>query len=120
MRSAGGHIHVETSLDKAAVIRAMDLFLGVPSLILDSKGGMRRQLYGKAGAYRPKSYGVEYRTLSNFWIFKTIHAMWVWDQTEKALGFVQKFGELDDESIRDAINIKNVALARGLMKEYLV
>jgi hypothetical protein len=28
----------------------------------------RRELYGALGAYRPKSYGVEYRVLSNAWL----------------------------------------------------
>ena len=55
MRSAGGHVHIETTLNKRHVIQACDLFLGVPSVLMD-EGEMRKQLYGKAGCFRPKSY----------------------------------------------------------------
>lgn len=83
LRSAGGHIAVGFScyqgvlteylkknkkeLD-AFLVREMDMFLGIPSILIDD-GLLRKQLYGKAGAFRPKSYGVEYRSLSNFWVF---------------------------------------------------
>ncbi len=46
----------------------MDAVLGIPAILLDD-GLLRKQLYGKAGAFRPKEYGVEYRSLSNFWVF---------------------------------------------------
>ena len=58
LRSAGGHIHVGGDLainNPVAVIRAMDLFLGVPSTQLDA-GTLRRELYGKAGCFRAKRY----------------------------------------------------------------
>ena len=45
----------------------MDATLGLASLLFDPDT-KRRSLYGKAGAFRPKSYGVEYRVLSNRWI----------------------------------------------------
>ena len=32
------------------------------------KDRIRSTMYGKFGAYRPKHYGVEYRTLSNTWV----------------------------------------------------
>jgi hypothetical protein len=54
LRSAGGHVHVGTDLDKIQVIRAMDLFLGVPSIKLDP-GTLRRQLYGKAGSLQAQA-----------------------------------------------------------------
>ena len=97
LRSAGGHIHVGSDLainNPVAVIRAMDLFLGVPSTQLDA-GTLRRELYGKAGCFRAKSYGVEYRTLSNFWIFDDSLIQWAFDGTQRALEFVEKGNTID-------------------------
>lgn len=76
VRTAGGHVHVGFSYwDKESykgivpdLVRVCDLFLGINSVLTDN-GKERKQMYGKAGAYRVKSYGFEYRTLSNYWIF---------------------------------------------------
>jgi hypothetical protein len=51
----------------AAIVRELDYYLGLPSLKWDTDG-RRRKLYGKAGAFRPKPYGLEYRVLSNKWL----------------------------------------------------
>lgn len=71
LRTAGGHIHIgydnpdwEISMK---LVKALDIFLGVPSILLDPDKD-RKKMYGKAGAHRLKSYGVEYRGLSNFWL----------------------------------------------------
>lgn len=126
MRSAGGHIHVETELDKKNAVRGMDLFLGVPSVIMDS-GSERRALYGKAGAFRPKSYGVEYRTLSNFWIMRPRLIKWAWDQTARTIDFLNYCGgdnfsseQLDwhGEAIQQCINNGDKELAKALVKEF--
>ncbi len=45
----------------------MDAYLGMPS-ILWGNNSVRRKLYGKAGAFRFKSYGCEYRTPDNAWL----------------------------------------------------
>ena len=34
MRSAGGHVHVETKLPKKPVIQAMDVFLSIPAVLM--------------------------------------------------------------------------------------
>jgi len=116
MRSAGGHVHVETTKDGVDVVRKMDLFLGVPSVLMD-EGDLRKQLYGKAGAFRGKSYGVEYRTLSNFWIFREPLIRWVWDNTQRALD-----SEVDvmaeQERILEAINNNNKQVAQELVQQY--
>ena len=75
LRTCGGHIHLgEDKLLDAPngylAMKMMDLFLGIPSLWLDKDptSQTRRQMYGAAGRYRTKNYGMEYRTLSNFWL----------------------------------------------------
>jgi hypothetical protein len=120
LRSCGGHVHVGTKLDGIAVIRAMDLFLGVPSIFLDPDT-KRRELYGKAGAYRSKNYGVEYRTLSNFWIWKDATKKWVYDQTKRALEFVESGSVIPathGKLIRNAINNGDYNAAEVLGKHY--
>ena len=120
LRSAGGHVHVETKLDAREVIKAMDFFLGVPSVLMDD-GELRKQLYGKHGAYRPKPYGCEYRTLSNFWIFEDKKIQWVWDNTKRALEYVSKYGGLHPDMegpIAEAIDSNNKEVATQLVNQY--
>ncbi len=124
LRTAGGHVHVETTLPPKEVIRAMDLFLAVPASLLQYPGEqLRKKMYGKIGAYRPKSYGVEYRTLSNFWIFSQNHISWVWDATQRALDAVQKdqidFNELAS-TIKIAVEGHDTHVAEGLMNVFNV
>lgn len=76
LRSCGGHIHLGSEFLKQdgpetiLFVYMMDLFLAIPSLWLDKDptSPARRSLYGQAGRYRPKDYGVEYRSLGNFWL----------------------------------------------------
>lgn len=78
LRGAGGHIHIgwasdipEDNLEHIEIcrsfIRNLDIFVGLGMTIIDSDE-RRRKVYGAAGAFRPKSYGVEYRTPSNAWL----------------------------------------------------
>lgn len=125
LRSAGGHIHIgcSTAQEKPiATIRAMDLFLGVPSVCMDNNP-KRRELYGKAGAFRPKPYGVEYRTLSNFWIFESTLIHWVYNQTKKAIEFTRSGSVIlpeDYDNIINCINKSNHDLSLYLTRKYNV
>jgi hypothetical protein len=71
-RFAGGHVHLgyEAGVPDYVAAAFADVFLGLPSVALDEQGE-RRKLYGQAGRYRPTDWGIEYRTLSNFWIWDT-------------------------------------------------
>lgn len=69
-RFAGGHIHLGYDLGYEippfVVAAFADLFIGLRVCGYDAQP-TRRSLYGLAGRYRPTPYGIEYRTLSNFW-----------------------------------------------------
>ena len=123
LRSAGGHIHVGSDIainNPIAVIRALDLHLGVPSVRLDA-GSLRRQLYGKAGSFRFKKYGTEYRTLSNFWIFDNSLIDWAYQGTQRALEFVEKGNEISEKDghlIQQCINQGDMNAYEHLVKTY--
>ncbi len=77
-RYAGGHIHIgglseDLVLDdimKPVFVYMLDLFVGIPSVLLDHdvESYKRKRVYGHAGNFRPKDYGLEYRVLSPFWL----------------------------------------------------
>ncbi len=83
-RSAGGHIHLGNKTfnqdekngylldmdDKIQAIRLMDIYVGIPLVLMDNDPTSlaRKELYGKAGRFRPTEYGVEYRTPSPYWL----------------------------------------------------
>lgn len=120
LRSCGGHIHIETDLDCIAVVQAMDLFVGCAMIEFDDDKD-RRTLYGKPGAFRKKSYGVEYRTASNAWITSDERIRWAWAQTEKALAFVGAGHEISDEDgklIQQCINESNLEVLAQLRQKY--
>lgn len=95
VRTAAGHIHIgwtegadvygEDHFKQCArIARQMDYYLGIHSLFWDADP-VRRTLYGKAAAFRPKPYGVEYRTLSNRWLTSEALIRWVYNQTQFAM-----------------------------------
>ena len=77
-RTASGHIHIGWTLNQdiadvdhldacMMVAKQLDIGVGVPSLVWD-RDTVRAKMYGQFGTFRPKHYGVEYRTLSNVWV----------------------------------------------------
>lgn len=94
LRTAAGHIHIgftntgslqdmEHIAKARQMAQLMDWHVGVWSCSVD-EDRIRRSLYGKAGACRYKNYGVEYRTLSNFWVLDEELRLEVWNKTCEA------------------------------------
>ena len=78
------------------------------------EGEQRKKMYGAAGAHRVKSYGVEYRTLSNFWIFEEKLIRWVWNNTQRALDCSFDVSDYADDIIK-AINGNDKVTAKKLV-----
>ncbi len=129
LRSAGGHIHIGYDNSEKLgtpvaedLIKSMDLYIGVPS-VLQEPDNDRKLLYGKAGAFRFKPYGVEYRTVSNYYLMSPDLMRWAYNNTKKAVDMV------DDEFtitksmgtlIQKAINTNDKKLAEKLVKKYKI
>lgn len=123
-RSAGGHIHIgydnPTDSSRTDVVKAADIYLGLPSVLMD-KDKHRRRMYGKASRYRSKPYGVEYRSLSNFWMFNDEHMRWAYRNAVRSYEdrlVADTLSEDDARLIKQAINTYDVALATELCSRF--
>lgn len=70
-RYSGGHFHISYNhavVPRFVAARFCDVYASLPWLEYDRQG-LRRTTYGKAGLFRPKDYGLEYRTMSNWWLW---------------------------------------------------
>jgi hypothetical protein len=121
-RSGGGHIHLgfikgnpyplTDFMGRWWLTRLMDCFIGVPSILMDNDptSQARRKLYGGAGNMRPKDYGIEYRTLSNFWLASPRTVSLIHDLCGWLITFMQKdelhqeIWETHADAVRAAIN----------------
>jgi Phage phiEco32-like COOH.NH2 ligase-type 2 len=124
LRSCGGHVHIGVKkygyIEKIELIRLLDVLLGIPSLFLDNDK-QRRELYGKAGAFRDKPYGVEYRSLSNFWVAKSSLRKWIFNEVQKATkmiedGYAVPFKE--SHAIRQAIDYGDMEAAKYVKEKF--
>lgn len=107
-RTAAGHIHIGSDtklspLQERQLVILCDLFVGLPSVFFD-EDKERRSLYGCAGCYRSKPYGIEYRTLSNAWLVTDDLILDVFDASVKARKYLP-----------DAINIFDFLSEKGLL-----
>lgn len=126
-RFAGGHVHLGWSAAKGiphyVAASFADIYLGLPSVGTDVQPE-RRKLYGQAGRFRPTSYGIEYRTLSNFWIQDTRSLEFICNSAERLLRWMESVPVSDLRrhykatpwaDIRTAINTDDAGLAASLL-----
>jgi len=115
-RTAGGHIHLGSPILQDPInvfntIRMMDLFIAIPSIFLDKDPTSieRRKIYGHAGYHRITDYGLEYRSLGNFWLSSPEHVALIYDLSEFVLDFVEKkhhekFWSYNEETEEDDVS----------------
>lgn len=108
VRTAGGHLHIgvptDTKLSKWNLVKVLDAYLR------ELQEYNHRGMLFPTGTFRPTSYGVEYRVLSNCWAngyskefmividaLRTLEAKW------------DKLQELDAE-LEDCLNVHSVVI----------
>lgn len=122
LRSAGAHWHISYKLPNAAtsikLIKYLDMYLGIPSVVMDPDT-KRRTLYGKAGDFRLKAYGVEYRTLSSYFISSQETLEFVWNGIMKAINaYNYNLPLISTETVQNTINNSDVETAKYLIEKY--
>lgn len=137
LRSAGSHVHIgfndievpfnegelfnyEPDKQRSEIVKALDLFISIPLVIIEPDN-KRKELYGKAGAFRPKPYGLEYRTPSNYYLNSIELMNWVYNNTHKAISFINSIGNIPknlSKEIRETINNNNKERANFLISEF--
>lgn len=100
LRCSGFHIHASytvngelpTLTDVERYVKAQDLFISVPLAIHDISE--RRSFYGKAGAFRLKPYGHEYRVLGGGLLkYGAPMFSYIYERNLQAIEFLNKFNE---------------------------
>ena len=123
-RAAGGHVHLglpnKCKVDLAKVVALMDIYAGNTCVLIDRDpdNARRRKNYGRAGEHRVKTYGVEYRVLSNFWL----RSYTLWSMVSVLcrnavdihyIGYADELlGRFDMKKVRKAINDNDFELAK--------
>jgi len=101
------------------VVKEMDAIVGMSSLLFDSDT-KRRELYGKAGAFRPKPFGVEYRTLSNKWVVNKELSTYVYRRTIEAVKNVMHDRKIQVPEVQGIINNSNVEEAKYFLNHHKI
>lgn len=129
-RSAGGHIHFgfgdKIKQDKDGLkrmVKALDAILGVACVSMFAKydDPRRRSMYGLAGEYRLPPHGLEYRPISNAWLFHPLIAHLVFDLARSTTTFGYKdflrFWDCEETETIRIINECDVTAARKVLKK---
>jgi hypothetical protein len=145
-RAAGGHLHFGHygtpradhkddmsrvfKNDPKETIKILDIIVGNTCVMIDKDEGNieRRKFYGRAGEYRLPMHGpnqgLEYRTLSNFWLRNYKMMSMVFGFARMAMGFAllnqakkELFEAVKEEDIQKAINENDAVLAKKNFKK---
>ena len=94
--------------------KQLDFYNGLYGVITD-EDDERKLLYGRAGAFRPKPYGIEYRVLSNFWLEKNVYMRRVFNGCKWAIKSLE--GGVDNQlkDVQDIINNNEKDAAANLL-----
>lgn len=131
LRSAGGHVHISLSkvhkLRHRTFVKLLDIVVGNTLVLIDRDPAnkARRTIYGRAGEYRLKEYGVEYRVPSNFWIRHYILWSGLAALVRNAIALLTNghgralLRHMDMDKVREAINNNDYELALENYKRFV-
>lgn len=135
-RTASGHFHLGWTKDQdindpefveacCMMVKQLDSYVGKKIVNWENKlypieGVKRRELYGKAGAYRPKPYGVEYRTGSNVWLTNTTRMAAAYNQVRTAFNDLLASYRIYESHDTTARNEINTGVLRSFDRDYSV
>jgi hypothetical protein len=121
-RTSSGHFHLGWTKDQdindpefieacCMMVKQLDCNVGTRAAFYEGLDGMRRrELYGKAGAFRPKSYGVEYRTASSNWLNNVTRMAYMYqsivDAFVELLAGHRTYEMREYAGVREAINTR--------------
>jgi|GEM_PF-2158606 len=117
LRSFGFHIHIGFECDTnhvhafEKIIKAMDIYCGVGSIIIDTDSD-RRNIYGNAGDFRFRRLNnqitiVEYRTLGGAMSKNEETVGWCYDRVMDAINAANNWTDVFEELAEKAQNIIN-------------
>jgi hypothetical protein len=130
-RAGGGHIHLgslsaKVKNDLPTLVKLFDIIAGNTLVLIDrdERNITRRKNYGRAGEYREKPYGLEYRVPSNFWLRHYVLHSLVNGLLRNAVTYYHAdlaeeiISRFDMKKVRDAINNNDFGLAMDNFKIY--
>ena len=124
VRSVGGHVHIsyenpndEQSMEICKILDVLYL-KNIDSLSGDNEIA-RRELYGKAGEIRLKSYGVEWRVLSSYWVHFPETRNAVWDLVEEAFDLYDEGYRFNTERYAELNRHINTTSSHSNYKRFL-
>ena len=123
-RPAGGHIHlghgnrddyINIFKNVKVLIPMLDIIVGNTCVLIDRHEGNkeRRMCYGRAGEFRTPKHGIEYRTLSNFWLRAYPLMSLVFALARMAMDIINSSTKKDNfvKEIMDAVDINDIRKA---------
>ena len=133
-RACGGHIHVSPTRTIFASVKAgdyvdvdkrtrlvpiFDVLVGNTCVLIDRDEHQveRRKYYGRAGEYRLPKYGIEYRTLSNFWLRNYVLMSMTFGLMREAVAILHQ--TLVNEFHKDGPNLEAELMSRVDLKKII-
>lgn len=113
----------EVADERQRLVPLHDIFVGNTGVLIDRDPGAaeRRENYGRAGEYRLPDYGLEYRTLSNFWLRDYALMSLMFGMAHLAIATLSQSmdGESFEDELVEVVNIQKVIEAIDTNNYYL-